>query len=67
MLYIICLQHVADTPLLEDDKTDDTLAIIEILSDKVRHVLEVLNVSDKYLETTEETLLDKVRFAHVFN
>ncbi|KAL6264583.1 hypothetical protein P5V15_004685 [Pogonomyrmex californicus] len=61
-LYKLCekFQHVTDTPLLEDIKMDDTLAIIELLNSKVKHGLDVLNVSDKYLETMDETLLDKL-------
>lgn len=41
---------------------DDTLAIIEFLSNKVKHGMDVLSTSDKYLETMDEVLLDKVSF-----
>ncbi|CAL1684067.1 unnamed protein product [Lasius platythorax] len=53
-------QHATDTPLLEDIKIDDTLEIIELLSDKVKHGLDVLSVSDKYLEAMDEALLEKL-------
>ncbi|XP_018346937.1 PREDICTED: uncharacterized protein KIAA1211 homolog [Trachymyrmex septentrionalis] len=53
-------RHVTDTPLLENIKMDDTLAIIELLSNKVKYGMDVLNASDKYLETMDETLLDKL-------
>ncbi|XP_012059261.1 PREDICTED: uncharacterized protein LOC105622452 [Atta cephalotes] len=39
---------------------DDTLAVIELLSNKVKHGMDVLNASDKYLETMDEALLDKL-------
>lgn len=39
---------------------DDTLAILELLNTKVNEGLDVLNTSDKYIETMDETLLDKV-------
>lgn len=41
---------------------DDTLTIIELLSNKVKHGMDILSASDKYLETMDEVLLDKVRF-----
>ncbi|KAG5310801.1 CC151 protein, partial [Acromyrmex insinuator] len=53
-------RHVTDTPLLENIKMDDTLAIIELLGNKVKHGMDVLNASDKYLETMDEALLDKL-------
>ncbi|XP_050453809.1 trichoplein keratin filament-binding protein isoform X2 [Cataglyphis hispanica] len=53
-------QHVTGTPVLEDIKMDDTLAIIELLSDKVKHELDVLSASDKYLEAMDEVLLEKL-------
>ncbi|EGI57625.1 Coiled-coil domain-containing protein 151 [Acromyrmex echinatior] len=62
ILYKLCekFQHVTDTPLLENIKMDDTLAIIELLGNKVKHGMDVLNASDKYLETMDEALLDKL-------
>lgn len=58
------LQHV--TPLHEDIKMDDTLAIIELLSNKIKHGMDILSSSDnKYLETMDETLLDKVSFNYL--
>ncbi|KYM93293.1 hypothetical protein ALC53_00230 [Atta colombica] len=62
ILYKLCekFQHVTDTPLLENIKMDDTLAVIELLSNKVKHGMDVLNASDKYLETMDEALLDKL-------
>ncbi|XP_018401762.1 PREDICTED: uncharacterized protein LOC108778936 [Cyphomyrmex costatus] len=54
------LIHVTDTPLFKNIKTDDTLAIIELLSNKVKHGMDVLSASDKYLETMDEALLDKL-------
>ncbi|XP_019885842.1 uncharacterized protein LOC109610672 [Ooceraea biroi] len=53
-------QHVTDTPLLEDVQKNDTLTIIELLNDRVKHVLEVSSVPDKYLEVTDEASSDKV-------
>ncbi|EFN88792.1 hypothetical protein EAI_13034, partial [Harpegnathos saltator] len=53
-------QHVADTPLPEDTKMDDPLEIIEFLSNKIKLGLDVLNVSDQYLEAMDEVLLDKM-------
>lgn len=44
---------------------DDTLTIIELLSDKVKHGLDVLNASDKYLETMDEVLLEKVSLNYI--
>ena len=44
---------------------DDTLAIIELLGNKVKHGMDVLNASDKYLETMDEALLDKVSFNYL--
>nr|XP_012235692.1 PREDICTED: filamin A-interacting protein 1-like [Linepithema humile] len=60
-LYKLCdkFQHATDAPLLED-KIDDILALIELLSDKVKHGLDVLSISDKYIETMDEALLDKL-------
>lgn len=46
---------------------DDTLAIIELLSDKVKHELNVLSASDKYLEAMDEALLEKVSFNYIRN
>ncbi|XP_070520930.1 outer dynein arm-docking complex subunit 3-like [Cardiocondyla obscurior] len=62
ILYKLCekFQYVTETPLLEDVKADDTLAIIELLNSKVKHGMEILTASEKYLETVDETLLDKV-------
>ncbi|KYM96935.1 hypothetical protein ALC62_12405 [Cyphomyrmex costatus] len=62
ILYKLCekFQHVTDTPLFKNIKTDDTLAIIELLSNKVKHGMDVLSASDKYLETMDEALLDKL-------
>ncbi|XP_020283144.1 uncharacterized protein LOC109854458 [Pseudomyrmex gracilis] len=59
-VYAAVLIHVTDTPILEDVKMDDTLAIIELLNTKVNEGLDVLNTSDKYIETIDETLLDKL-------
>ncbi|XP_072762201.1 outer dynein arm-docking complex subunit 3 [Anoplolepis gracilipes] len=53
-------EHATDTPLLENIKMDDTLAIIELLSNRVKHELDVLSVSDKYLEAMDEALLEKL-------
>lgn len=39
---------------------DDTAAIIELLSNKVKHGMDILSASDKYLETMDEALVDKV-------
>jgi len=41
---------------------DDTLTIIELLSDRVKYMFEILSVSDKYLEVTDEASLDKVGY-----
>ncbi|XP_011697609.1 PREDICTED: rho-associated protein kinase 1 [Wasmannia auropunctata] len=62
ILYKLCekFQHVTDIPLLEDIKMDDILVIIELLTDKVKHGMDVLSASDKYLETMDEPLLDKL-------
>lgn len=54
------LQHVAENPLLEDAKMDDPLEIIEILNGKIKLGLDVLSVSDKYLEAMDEVLIGKV-------
>lgn len=56
----ICLQHVADTSLPEEAKMDDPLEIIELLNGKIKFGLDILSVSDKYLEAMDEVLLDKV-------
>jgi len=63
----IYLQHGTDAPLLEGIKMDDTLTIIELLSDRVKYMFEILSVSDKYLEVTDEASLDKVGSANIFN
>ncbi|XP_071629994.1 uncharacterized protein [Temnothorax longispinosus] len=62
ILYKLCekFQDVTDTPLFEDIKMDDTLAIIEMLTNKVKHGMDVLSASEKYIETMDEALLDKV-------
>lgn len=39
---------------------DDPLEIIELLNGKIKLGLDVLSVSDKYLEAMDEVLLDKV-------
>lgn len=57
------LQHVADAPLPDDVKIiemEDPLEIIEFLTDKIKQGLDVLSVSEKYLEAMDEVLLDKV-------
>ncbi|XP_032691100.1 protein Hook homolog 3 isoform X2 [Odontomachus brunneus] len=53
-------QHIADSPLPEDTKMDDPLEIIEFLNGKIKFGLDILSVSDKYLETMDEVLLDKM-------
>ncbi|GAB1870037.1 Coiled-coil domain-containing protein 151 [Camponotus japonicus] len=50
------VEHATDTPLLENIKMDDTLEIIQLLTDKVKHELDDLNISDKYLEVMDEAL-----------
>ncbi|XP_014482614.1 PREDICTED: protein Hook homolog 3 [Dinoponera quadriceps] len=49
-----------DIPLPEDTEMDDPLIVIELLNGKITHGLEVLSVSDKYLEAMDEVLLDKM-------
>lgn len=44
---------------------DDTLAIIELLNNKVKYGLDVLSASDKYLDAIDEMLLDKVSFNYL--
>ncbi|XP_012541839.1 uncharacterized protein LOC105839823 [Monomorium pharaonis] len=39
---------------------DDTLAIIELLNNKVKHGMDILSASDKYLETVDGVLPDKI-------
>jgi len=43
---------------------DDTLEIIQLLTDKVKHELDDLNISDKYLEVMDEAL-EKVSFHYI--
>lgn len=43
----------------------DPLEIIGLLSEKVKRGFDALNVTDKYLETIDETLLDKVCWKHL--
>jgi hypothetical protein len=54
-----------DKKLLEGIKMDDTLTIIELSSDRVKYMFEILSVSDKYLEVTDEASLDKVSSANI--